>query len=61
VRVLESLGVAGGGDVVEGTVLVGGGGKLALMPCKREEEKGMRVCMGERGSAGRVSGGGGVH
>jgi hypothetical protein len=40
VGVLESLGVAVGGDVVEGTVRVEGGGKLALVPCKKEEEKG---------------------
>ena len=38
--VLEILGVAVGADVVAGAVLVEGGGKLALVPCKKVEEKG---------------------
>jgi hypothetical protein len=37
VGVLEILGVAVGGDVLDDTVLEGGG-KLALVPCKKEEE-----------------------
>ena len=39
-RVLEILGVAVGADVVAGAVLVEGGGKLALVPWKKDEEKG---------------------
>jgi hypothetical protein len=46
VRVLETLGVAVGADVVAGAVVVEGGGKLALVPWKKDEEKGGGGCRG---------------
>jgi hypothetical protein len=52
VGVLGSLGVAVGADVLDDTVLEGGG-KLALVPCRKEEEKGVCVERGE-GSAGHI-------
>jgi hypothetical protein len=49
VGVLEILGVAVGADVVAGAVLVEGGGKLAFVPCKTKEEKGVCMCGGSAG------------